>query len=356
MIRALVTALGGGGHGDQIIKALRLAPSNRYTIIGADANPKCPQAKLVDHFVTLPFASSPDYLTTLLSVCKEYRIDALFHGCEPELLTFSSNSSIIRDEGIFLPINAPELIDLCMDKARTNARLAELGFPAPKYTTITSLHQCDSIDWFPVVVKPSTGGGGSANVYIAQDLFELRSLLSYLGVTTSTQTFLVQEYVGTPDEEYTVGVLHDLDGNYINSIALRRHLKSGLSVRTSCLNRTSRTDLGTKLVISSGVSQGDIGSFEEITTQCTAIANSLGSRGPLNFQCRFVDGKVSIFEINPRFSGTSSMRAMVGFNEPDLLIRHHILGHDLTNEPTYREATIYRSLLETLELNTPISK
>ena len=33
-----------------------------------------------------------------------------------------------------------------------------------------------------------------------------------------------------------------------------------------------------------------------------------------------------MFEINPRFSGTTSLRAMVGYNEPDVLIRHHVLG------------------------------
>lgn len=347
MIRVLVTAIGGGGHGDQILKALRLAPSSQYKIFGADSNPECPQASLVEKFVTLPSANDPSYMTVLLQICKKLQVQALFHGCEPELLLFAVNRKQIEEADIFLPINDSALIQLCMDKARTNARLAQLGFPAPRYVNVTSASEFDKINWFPVVVKPAVGGGGSANVFIAQDMGELEALAIYLGLGSVASGFMIQEYVGTPDQEFTVGVLHDLNGHYINSIAVKRHLKSGLSVRTSVTNRTGREELGPRLVISSGVSQGDIGRYEHVTKQCREIADKLGSCGPLNFQCRLVDGKVRVFEINPRYSGTTSLRAMVGLNEPDLLIRRHLLSEDIGQDAPYDEATILRSLAET---------
>lgn len=348
MIHVLVTAIGGGGHGDQILKALRLAPPGRYTIFGADANPHCPQASLVERFVTLPMARDPDYMTVLLRTCKELGVRALFHGCEPELLLFAANREAIESAGIFLPMNDSAMIQLCMDKAKTNARLAELGFPAPRYVNVTSESEFEGIDWFPVVVKPAVGSGGSANVFIAQDVKELKALAVYLDLGGTTEGFMIQEYVGTPDKEFTVGVLHDLEGRYVNSIAVKRHLNSGLSVRTSVPNRTGRKELGSRLVISSGVSQGDIGRFDEVTTQCREIADRLDSHGPLNLQCRFVDGKVRVFEINPRFSGTTSLRAMVGMNEPDLLVRRHLLNEDVGQDASYQEATILRSLTETV--------
>jgi carbamoyl-phosphate synthase large subunit len=348
VIRVLVTAIGGGGHGDQILKALRLATPGRYTIFGADANVNCPQAALVERFVTLPLAGDPEYLPTLLRACKELSVQALFHGCEPELLLFAANRQLFEAQGIFLPINDSALIQLCMNKGKTSARLAELGFPAPRYVNVSHESELEGIDWFPVVVKPAVGGGGSANVYIAQDMKELKALATFLGLGDITRGFMIQEYVGTPDQEFTVGVLHDLDGQYVNAIAVKRHLNSGLSVRTSVSNRTDRRELGPRLVISSGVSQGDIGRFHEVTGQCREIADRLGSRGPLNLQCRFVDGRVRVFEINPRFSGTTSLRAMIGLNEPDLLMRRHLLGENIGQDATYKEATILRSLTETL--------
>jgi carbamoyl-phosphate synthase large subunit len=356
VIRVLVTAIGGGGHGDQILKALRLAPPGRYTIFGADANPHCPQTALVEKFVALPLARDPDYITVLLRTCKELGVQALFHGCEPELLLFAANRHLIEAQGIFLPINDSALIRLCMDKAKTNARLAELGFPAPRYINVCHESEFDAIDWFPVVVKPSVGGGGSANVYIAQDMKELKALAAYLGLGGITSRFIIQEYVGTPNQEFTVGVLHDLGGRYVNAIAVKRHLNSGLSVRISVSNRTGRKQLGSRLVISSGVSQGDIGRFDEVTRQCREIADRLGSRGPLNLQCRFVDGKVSVFEINPRFSGTTSLRAMMGMNEPDLLVRRHLLNEVLNQDMPYKEGTILRSLSETTTNNYIVTR
>lgn len=342
----LVTAIGGGGHGEQILKAVRLAEGNRYRIIGADANPDCPQFDWVDERMVLPLASDPNYISVLLDACDRFGVKALFHGCEPELKTFSAYRQVIEARGIFLPINSAEVIATCMNKEYTNRRLAALGFDAPRYLRASCHDDLKEVDWFPVVVKPSVGGGGSANVYIAQNMSELLGLADYLGLTMASNNFLIQEYVGTPDTEYTVGVLHDMDGNYLNSIAVRRMLSGQLNIRMSVPNRTGRTDLGATLVISSGVSHGHVGRHAEVTRQCKEIARAFGARGAMNIQCRFVDGRVKVFEINPRFSGTTSIRAMVGYNEPDVLMRKHIFGEDIHVDFKYEEAVILRNLTE----------
>jgi len=347
MINVLVTAIGGGGHGEQILKAIRLAEPGRYWIAGADANPNCPQFEMVDKSAVLPFANAPEYLEKLFKLIDQYQIKALFHGCEPELKLFAQHRGEIEERGVFLPINPTSVIDLCMNKEQTNKRLTELGFDSPTYTVIEKLPDLSYIDWFPVVVKPSIGGGGSANVYVAQNAGELRGLADYLNLGENQIRFFIQEYVGTPNDEYTVGVLHDMNGEYINSIAVKRALTGGLNIRMSVPNRTGKTELGPKLVISTGVSQGEIGRFPEVTEQCKAIAKAVGAKGPLNIQCRLVEGVVKVFEINPRFSGTTSLRAMVGYNEPDVLMRKHIYGKTVTADFKYEEAVILRSLIET---------
>jgi carbamoyl-phosphate synthase large subunit len=60
-----------------------------------------------------------------------------------------------------------------------------------------------------------------------------------------------------------------------------------------------------------------------------------------------------IFEINPRFSGTTSIRAMMGYNEPDLLLRRHLRGEALTPRFPYRSGMVLRSLGETLVPTEP---
>jgi carbamoyl-phosphate synthase large subunit len=193
-----------------------------------------------------------------------------------------------------------------------------------------------------VICKPLSGGG-SSNVFIAQDADELRPLSAYL--LRYLGDILVQEYIGTPDSEYTVGVLTDLNGEMVDAIGVKRDVLTALSSRIRVPNRTGRKELGKALAVSSGISQGKIGRFGSITEYCKKVALAIGAKGPVNMQCRVVGDTIYIFEINPRFSGTTSLRAMMGFNEPDILIRIHLLG-EVIGQVNYREGVILRGLDE----------
>ena len=109
----------------------------------------------------------------------------------------------------------------------------------------------------------------------------------------------------------------------------------------------SISDKNEILTISSGISQGEIVLEPKLLEQCEQIALSINSKGPLNIQCRFVDDKVYLFEINPRLSGTTYIRALAGNNEPDLLIRKYVLGEDIQKHIQIKEGLILRGLEET---------
>jgi carbamoyl-phosphate synthase large subunit len=343
-LSVLVTAVGGGGHGEQILKALRLAQTP-LRIIGGDMSPFSSGLQKVDRAYLLPPPSDPDYLETILELCRQEEVRVLFHGSEPELKVFSKQRTRLQQAGLFLPINPAEVIELCMDKVRTCEALTARGFHVPAFRKVRTLDDALTFEHYPAILKPSIGGGGSANVYLVQDAEEVRVLAGQL--LTVYDEFIIQAYVGTPDAEYTVGVLSDLDGNLINSIAVRRYILSSLCNRIKIPNRSLKANLGRLLAVSSGVSQGEIGHFPEVTGPCEEIAKAIGARGPLNIQCRLVDGKVYVLEINPRFSGTTSLRALVGFNEPDILIRKHVLGEEIAPRFAYREGVVMRGLEET---------
>ncbi|GJM05142.1 MAG: carbamoyl phosphate synthase-like protein [marine bacterium B5-7] len=347
-IPVLVTAIGGGGHGEQILKALNLAEPSRYSVFGADVNPDCPQFSMVSQGLTLPSASHEEFIDVVLAVCQKFKIRAVFHGCEPELKAYSLGRQRFADAGILLPINPEPVLDLCMDKIKCANFLSSNGFDSPSCRMITSLNEVDQLaDWYPLVVKPHVGSGGSKGCFIAQTPSQLGHLLSYLGISPDTP-FMVQEYVGTPQEEYTVGVLHDMDGNFINSIALRRELKSSLNLRLVVQNQIGRNELGQQLVISSGISMGEVGHFPIVTDVCEKIAKALDVRGAVNIQGRLTPRGFMVFEINPRFSGTTSIRAMMGFNEPDILIRKHILKEWVIPRFTYQYGLVTRNLIESI--------
>jgi len=341
-ITALVTAVGGIGVGEQILKALVLVGG--YRLVACDIDDRTPQFALADAAEVLPEAGDPSYLYELFDACERHDVDIVFVGSEAELAVVSEVREQFADAGILVAINLASTVRTCSDKNLTSRFLRARGFAAPRHVLVARHHDCDGIDWYPVVVKPCRNGRGSRDCYLAQDELQLHALLDYLAPQATA--LMVQEYVGDAASEYTVGVLHDLDGNFLNSIAVHRRLDLQLSVRQSARNDSGCPEFGDELIISSGVSQGTVGTFPEVTHTCEAIARALDARGPINVQCRLVDGEVVVFEINPRFSGTTSLRAMVGYNEPDVLIRRHLLGESVPERFPYRPAMILRSLRE----------
>lgn len=343
-LRVLVTGVGGGGLGEQLLKALRLADTP-YRLLAADVTRESVGLTLADETCLLPPARDPGYLDALVDVVERLGPRVVIPASEPELRVVARDRARLEALGVFVPIQPAEVIDRCDDKAETHAFLSARGFVQPRFVRVDSLEQLEAFDLFPCVLKPVSGGSGSSNVFVVQDRAELLALGAY--ALRAAGSLVVEEYVGRADSEFTVGVLHDLDGGLLHSIAIRRQILSGLSNRIRVHNRTGRAELGELLAISSGVSQGVIEPFDEVRAVAERVADAVGSRGPLNVQCRVHQGEVVVFEINPRFSGTASLRALVGFNEADVLIRKHVLGEWIVPRFEHRYGTVLRGLRET---------
>ncbi len=315
----LVTGVGGASIGEQIVFALRTAETP-YRIICTDVDPYSLGLQFSDKGYTVPRATKEGYLDRILEICKKESVKALIPGTEVELFKITRNRQLFEDHGILPLVNSMEVIDLFKDKHRGLLFLAKMGVRVPA---------CKSFDeWddshYPLIVKPALGSGGSNFVFVAQNREELTFFKGFLERNGCVPIF--QEYVGSPEEEYTVGVLTSLDGDLMGSIAIKRRLEGRLSTLYSIKNYRPKSP---PIRISTGISQGEIQNFPEVRDSAEKIALNIKSRGPLNIQCRLVNGDISVFEINPRFSGTESLRALADYNAPDALIRKHILGEDV---------------------------
>lgn len=345
-VTVLITGVGGGGLGEQLIKALRLSQTVQYTIIGTDVTKASKGLMETDIAELVPFANAADYIPALINLCEKYKVQVLLPGSEPELKVIGIHRDKFIEKNIFLPINSQDVLNICFDKFKTVDFLKANGFNYPRSVKVRTEQDLEAVDFYPAVLKPSVGGSGSANIMLAQNKQELLVFGKYL--LNSFKEFIIQEYVGVPEHEYTVGILSSMDGELINSIALRRSISTGLGCKLKVGNRTGNMDLGDNLVISSGISQGEIGKFEKVTSECEKIAKALGAVSAINIQCRYYNDKVFVFEINPRFSGTTSLRAMMGYNEPDLLIKKHVLKEKVEGGFSFREGTIMRGLSEVI--------
>lgn len=342
-INVLITGAGGSGIGNQILKALKI--SSLHTVItGTDTTLISTARQEVDHFSLLPAAKDPSYIDNILKLCRERNIHIIFPGSEPELVVLSKHRKLLVDAGVILPVNSEKVIETCFDKFKTNAFLSANGFEQIKTYRISDIADIDSVDYFPVVIKPNSGSSGSSGVMIAQNKDELHSFVSFL--LNLSPDLVAQEYLGDEKSEFTAGVLSSMEGEIINSIAVHRIIDSGLGNKIKVLNKSGNNKLGKYLVISSGISQGRIGKYPEVTKVCEAIAAKIESKGPLNIQCRLVEGKLYVFEINPRYSGTTPLRALAGFNEPEIMIRKYVLNEHIEKNFPFQEKIILRTLKE----------
>ncbi|MES2706167.1 MAG: ATP-grasp domain-containing protein [Verrucomicrobiota bacterium] len=344
-IRVLVTAVAGGSIGEQVSKALRISGLPLWLATANIAGSEAQQNVVPgDARFLLPRASAPDYVDSVLAAARECGAHFLIPGSEVELGMLVPHTDRFAAEGVRLLANTASVVATCLDKNLFSRALADAGFQMPETLEPSSPDDVMTpSSGFPVLLKPAAGGGGSAMTFIAQDAEELAFFQRYLfrcGVRP-----LLQEYIGRADEEYTVGVLHLPDGSHAGTAVMRRNILEGMSNRLRVANRTSRKELGGTLAVSSGITQGKFVAHEPIARAARSMAEALGSHGPLNIQGRWDGSKFIPFEANPRFSGTTPMRAIAGFNEPALLIAHW-LGLCLPECVTMRGGTFTRGLIE----------
>lgn len=291
-ITVLVTGVGAMGVGEGIIKCLK-SKKNKYEIIATNIDHNAPLMFRADTGYIVPPASDPEYIKRLLEICKKEDVQVLIPGSEAELKIISRNRELFGKERILLLINTQNAIDIGFDKWKTYEFLSKNNFITPKSTLSLNDFEFFQTTNFPIVVKPREGHG-SKYFYIAEDEKEIRFFSEYL--TRRKIPYVFQEYVGSPDNEYTIGILSDKKGNIIKSIAMKRLLQGGFSQHVS------------------------VDKFEKISKICEDITRKIRSVGPLNVQGRMTEKGFCVFEINPRFSGSAPFRAIIGLNEPDSLI------------------------------------
>ena len=109
---------------------------------------------------------------------------------------------------------------------------------------------------------------------------------------------IIQELIGNSSCEFTCGAIC-LDGDVKEVISLRRELKEGTT--------------------SDAYYDGPLPRIDEYVRK---VAGSLKPTGACNFQLRIdQEGTPKLFEINPRHSGTTFMRALFGFNEVEYILK-----------------------------------
>jgi carbamoyl-phosphate synthase large subunit len=305
--RILVAGIAGASLGTEIAKSLHHAGG--YDILGCDISPLA--FGHYDHnFGSTYVIGRESYIADLLELCASKHVDCVIPGGDEPAVLIGRDVQRFADAGIRVCQNNPALIERLSHKGECFKALADIGIRTPITRTIEIPADLDGVP-MPCIVKPAVASGGSAFVFFAKDHDEANLYCAYL--RNNGRIPVAQEYLSEENGEFTVGVLSMPDGSCAGAIALKRAFNSKLSVSMR----------GDRFLISSGYSQGRIDEYSDICATATVIAKRLGSTGPLNIQGRLSSAGIFMpFEINPRFSASTFLRTLAGFNEVDFFTRN----------------------------------
>lgn len=312
-VNVLITG-SGSIYGVAIIQSL-LKTDLELKLVACDMDARTLGLHLAHRGYIVPTVQQKDmFLKRILEIINDENITAIFVASSHEIEFFSDYKAKIEEiTGARIFTNPPNVLNICKDKWLTVKFLKKHGFYFPD--TIRYPEDRENIGVFtkrikfPVIIKPRYGGG-SIGVYKVDDYRKLRSLLK------GKKDIIIQQYLPDEHGEFTTGICTGTRGRVLSGITLKRWLLDGMTIAA------------------------ELGNYNEITEYCKQVAQVLKPYGPCNFQIRLLDGKPFIFEINPRFSSSSGMRALLGVNEAEILLRAEILGEKIIPRETPKSSVI----------------
>jgi carbamoylphosphate synthase large subunit len=311
-VRVAVTGV-GGGVGQSILRALRMTSPDLW-ILGLDMNPRSAGLYLADAGCLLPACTDPDYVGRLVDVLKRERVTVLIPGSDPELPVLARAREKIEATGPRVVVGAPQAVDVCRDKRRSSGFFRELGFPFVRTVPIAQAADLADEVGYPLVVKP-IGGSASRGVAVVFSRAELQPYLAQSGYIAQEAAFptswsrkdrgIVSEAVHRggslrQEDEISIQVVFDHVGEHLGTFTSVNRLQSGVPIF---------------------VDPQRVPRVEEVVERMAEALRDRGLIGPCNFQSRLTEQGPKVFEVNPRFTGITGVRAAMGFNEVEAVLR-----------------------------------
>jgi carbamoyl-phosphate synthase large subunit len=326
-IKTLVTGI-SSGVGQSIYKSLLLSKLNLDIYVG-DINffniGLCQSKK----YLILPRVEEKNFLEQIIKILKKNKIDILFVGSEYDIDFLSKYKDYINIKtGTLVSLSSNNIIKKFSDKFEMVKILKKNQILYPKTFEFNIQNLKKNNYKFPLILKNKTGTS-SKEVFIIKSLQELKSRAMLL------KKPIVQEYIGDLEnnfQEFTCSFFKTKEAKILGPFLGQRTLKFGTSWIFEKIENKSLKKLIIKI--------SKLDNFE----------------GSINIQLRYHKKKFIPFEINPRYSGTTILRSLQGFNEPEMYIKNFFLNKKIDNPKIKKKGVYFRYIGEKLVTHNNIKK
>lgn len=278
----LITAA-GGDIGGNVIKILSKYRDVIGSLIGTDLRDNIFSFKMLDSFYTVMPIKHPSYLDAIFQIIETHSIDYIIPLSEHEIQWFDANRVLFQHSSTKILINNSNILEIFFNKLKTSNELNKINIQTPETFLLTEFTNQLS---FPLILKSIF----SINDKIVQTIKNQQQLDCFKAMFQYPENYLVQQYIGTLEDEYTTTLYQYRNRKKV--ISFKRNLTGGMTSYASIVNEPL------------------------LEAYAYRIADHFQLQGSINIQSRKAGEQFYIFEINPRFSST-------------IYIRHHFGFHDL---------------------------
>lgn len=298
------------GYG--ILRTLRKS-GMELNLIGTSIYTDSVAQAFCDRFEVARPTSDHGYLSWLYNTIEKHHVDLLIPGIDVDMYKWNDSREEIETKGARVVLNKKDLINLCCDKWSFYEELAKKKSTYAIESTLSDDYdELVSRFGLPFLLKPRKGFGSKGIVRVQNRVDFLHHRHSIGSV------LMVQPIIGTDEEEFTTSAFCDGRGGFFCYMTLRRRL-SGEGF-------TERAEV---------VKPNGIGEALDV------LCDYFKPEGPTNFQFRSHDGMLSLLEINPRVSSSTSIRAAFGYNESMMSV-DYFLNKVAPKQPVIRNGKAVR--------------
>lgn len=277
-----------------------------------------PSRSMVKDAFVVPLNNAPDYVDTLLSLCKQLNVDILIPRLSSELEVLAKNIKLFEKIGVRVNVSNLESLKIANDKeALYNRYFDIMPFQLKASNSGDVLFMRQNCPNFCCKLPHSSGAMGFAIVddKLCDDVtkFHAYGQKHYIStdhlcriIDSQYLDYILQEFV--PGLDYTVSLLADC-GEVTHICGY-----IGYEMDYSCIMH--------------GEIMEHMEAFE-ISRQIVRELNLDGNVG-IDFILK-PDGHVVLLEVNPRLNATLPFVAKAGCNMPYLRCKQ-LLGYDITHE------------------------
>lgn len=356
-MKLLITSV-GSLLGQNILDSIE---SRRYSIevIGIDASAENPRNYRCDTVYLVPKTDSETFLEEFTSIIEKENPDFILPGRDGDSIFLSDlKSKHPKEFENKIPFGSSFIPRIMLDKYQTHlfCKANHLAFADSflysKENGLSDLNRFTDKHSFPLLVKPRNGFGSHGVYYV----LELEQILEL----AKDGEILMQEYLGKPEaiaiykDQFKKGIPLFFQVPENEQYAAQTIISPVGTVGEIFF--TKNTMVHGRAEYSRQIHNSEV---NQLVHQFSSVFYEYGWYGPVNFQLKpDRNGKWKVFELNSRLTGTSSGRALLGYDEFGILANMFVPELKITNlsKTDKVKGQVYKYLHDNLLLDEDVQR